>query len=190
MGEHLTLEEAVARRAVLRQQNKTLVFTNGHFDLLHVGHLDYLEKAQALGDALFLGLNGDASTTRLKGEGRPLIPALERARLLAALAPVSAVIIFEDDTADALLNALQPDIYISLFVPQLITSTIKDSFSDRVDKISPSENDKLVYLVAYDLSRLAANFVVGKIHPGIDFKGRNFSHSQSACCLSCDALMG
>jgi rfaE bifunctional protein nucleotidyltransferase chain/domain len=89
-----------------------LVFTNGHFDLLHVGHLDYLEKARALGDALFVGLNGDGGTMRLKGAGRPIIPALERARLLAALRVVDAVIIFDDDTADNLLRALQPEIYV------------------------------------------------------------------------------
>ncbi len=79
---------------------------------MHIGHLDYLEKARALGDALFVGLNGDESTRRLKGEGRPIVPAVERARLLAALIPVSVVVIFEDDTADGLLKALKPDIYV------------------------------------------------------------------------------
>jgi len=112
VGELLTLPEAMMRRATLRAQNETLVFTNGHFDLLHIGHLDYLEKARALGGALYIGINGDASTTRLKGVGRPLVPALERARLLAALIVVSAVIIFENDTADDLISALQPDIYV------------------------------------------------------------------------------
>lgn len=112
MGELLSLEEARALRETLRQQGKTLVFTNGHFDLLHAGHLDYLEQARALGDALFVGLNGDASTRRLKGEGRPLVPAGQRARLLAALEPVSAVIIFEADTANELLLALKPEIYV------------------------------------------------------------------------------
>jgi len=111
MGRLLRLEEAQALRETLRREGKTLVFTNGHFDLLHVGHLEYLEKARALGDALFVGLNGDASTRRLKGEGRPLVPAGQRARLLAALEPVSAVIIFETDTADELLLALKPEIY-------------------------------------------------------------------------------
>lgn len=111
MGDHLQLQEALSWREQLRQKGQTLVFTNGHFDLLHVGHLDYLEKARALGDALFVGLNGDASTTRLKGTGRPLVPAVERARLLAALLPVTAVIIFEDDTATALITQLKPDIY-------------------------------------------------------------------------------
>jgi D-glycero-beta-D-manno-heptose 1-phosphate adenylyltransferase len=112
MGEHLTLNEAINRRGKLIQARKKLVFTNGHFDLLHIGHLDYLEKARGLGDALYVGLNGDTSTTRLKGAGRPLIPALERARLLAALIPVDGVIIFEADTADDLIRALQPDIYV------------------------------------------------------------------------------
>lgn len=108
----VTLEQASQYREELRQEGKTVVFTNGHFDLLHVGHLDYLEKARALGDALFLGLNGDESTRRLKGEGRPLVPAVERARLLLALRPVSQVIIFNDDTADQLIRTLTPDIYV------------------------------------------------------------------------------
>ena len=112
MGEVLELPEAQALRESLREAGQTLVFTNGHFELLHIGHLDYLEKASKLGDALFVGVNGDASTTRLKGPGRPLVPAAERARLLAALAPVAAVIVFEEDTADNLLRALRPDIYV------------------------------------------------------------------------------
>jgi rfaE bifunctional protein nucleotidyltransferase chain/domain len=112
MGLTLALPEARHLRLQLREQGKTLVFTNGHFDLLHVGHLDYIEQAWALGDALIVGINGDASTTRLKGAGRPITPAVERARLIAALVPVTACIIFEEDTAIALIDALQPDIYV------------------------------------------------------------------------------
>jgi len=108
----LTLEQALAERAALRRAGQTLVFTNGHFDLLHVGHLDYLEKARALGDALYIGVNGDDATTTLKGSGRPIVPAAERARLLAALRPVTAVIIFEGATASALIDALRPEIYV------------------------------------------------------------------------------
>jgi rfaE bifunctional protein nucleotidyltransferase chain/domain len=108
----ITIEEAAAEREQLREAGKKLVFTNGHFDLLHVGHLDYLEKARALGDALFVGLNGDGGTERLKGTGRPIVPGDERARLIAALRVVTAVIIFEDDTADGLIRVLQPDIYV------------------------------------------------------------------------------
>lgn len=112
MTQTLKLEAARRARARLRERGKTLVFTNGHFDLLHVGHLAYLEQARALGDALFVGVNGDASSARLKGPGRPLAPARERARLLGALAPVDAVIIFEADTAAELIMALQPEIYV------------------------------------------------------------------------------
>lgn len=106
-----SLEEALEFRAQLRAAGRSLVLGNGHFDLLHAGHLDYLERARDLGDALIVGVNGDASSARLKGTGRPLVPALERARLLAALKPVSAVVIFEQDVADGLIRALQPDVY-------------------------------------------------------------------------------
>lgn len=106
------LEQALVARQTLRRQGQPLVFTNGHFDLLHVGHLDYLEQARALGAALYVGLNGDTSTARLKGPGRPLVTAQERARLLAALRVVDSVILFEEDTAAALIQALQPEIYV------------------------------------------------------------------------------
>ena len=109
---NIDLQMAVALRDQLKQAGQTVVFTNGHFDLLHVGHLDYLEKARALGDALLVGVNGDASSERLKGMGRPIVSAVERARLLAALKPVTAVLVFEADTAIAVIEALQPDIYV------------------------------------------------------------------------------
>ncbi len=111
MWRPLGLEEMQALRERLRQAGETLVFTNGHFDLLHLGHVDYLQKARALGDALFVGVNGDQSSRRLKGSGRPILPALERARLLGALRCVDAVIIFDVDTARDLLEALQPEVY-------------------------------------------------------------------------------
>lgn len=112
MGDTLILADLVTLRQKWRDAGQTVVFTNGHFDLLHVGHLDYLEKARALGDVLLVAVNGDASTRRLKGAGRPIVPAVERARLIAALVPVTAAIVFEDDTADVLLTALEPDIYV------------------------------------------------------------------------------
>lgn len=108
----LTLSDALTKRTDLHQRGQTLVFTNGHFDLLHVGHLDYLEKARALGDALFVGVNGDPGTEALKGSGRPIVPAAERARLLGALWCVDAAIIFDGATADALIDALRPEIYV------------------------------------------------------------------------------
>jgi rfaE bifunctional protein nucleotidyltransferase chain/domain len=104
----LTLDQALDQRTAIAP----LVFTNGVFDLLHVGHLDYLEKARALGAQLWVGLNSDESARRLKGAGRPIIPQMERARLLLALRPVDSVIIFSDDTAIRLIQALKPEIYV------------------------------------------------------------------------------
>jgi len=107
----LTLAEAISFSAAVCARNQRLVLTNGIFDLLHTGHVDYLEKAQALGDALIVGVNGDDSARQLKGEGRPFVPALERAQLLAALRCVDATVIFDDLTADNLLLSLRPTIY-------------------------------------------------------------------------------
>ncbi len=95
-----------------RAAGKTIVFTNGCFDLLHLGHVRYLQAARALGDLLIIGLNSDASTRRLKGPGRPLVPEQERAEVLAALACVDFVTIFEEDTAVALVGLLCPDVYV------------------------------------------------------------------------------
>jgi rfaE bifunctional protein nucleotidyltransferase chain/domain len=111
MGMVLTWDEALVERALRRRYGETVVFTNGVFDLLHVGHLDYIEQAQALGDYLIVGVNGDNSAYRLKGFGRPIVPAEERARLLAALEPVDSAVIFKQDTAEQLVEALRPDIY-------------------------------------------------------------------------------
>jgi len=112
MGEIVSLEESLIVRAKLQIEGKTVVFTNGHFDLLHVGHVDYLQRAKELGDVLIVGLNSDASTRALKGEKRPLIPQDERARMLVALACVDYVVIFEETTANSLVEALKPDLYV------------------------------------------------------------------------------
>ena len=107
----MTIDEAAQLAARLRAQGKRIVLANGCFDLLHVGHLRYLRAARALGDVLFVGLNGDAAVARLKGQGRPLMPATERAEILTALRDVDHVVLFEDDTADALVARLRPDVH-------------------------------------------------------------------------------
>ena len=111
MGMVLTWDEALVERASRRRYRQTVVFTNGVFDLLHVGHLDYLEQAKELGDFLIVGVNGDSSAFRLKGSGRPIVPAEDRARLVAALTPVDAAVIFNQLTAEQLVDALRPDVY-------------------------------------------------------------------------------
>jgi rfaE bifunctional protein nucleotidyltransferase chain/domain len=108
----LTWEAAAAAIAHLREQGKTIVFTNGVFDLIHPGHVRYLQRARQLGDALFVGLNGDASVKRNKGAGRPINPEGERAELLAALDCVDGVVLFDDDTPAAIIRALQPDVLV------------------------------------------------------------------------------
>ncbi len=108
MGSVLTLDEAIRWREA---QRGVVVFSNGHFDLLHVGHVRYLQAARALGDALIIGLNSDASCAARK-PGRPLVPQEDRGELLAALGCVDVVIIFDDLTAGRLVGALHPQIYV------------------------------------------------------------------------------
>ena len=98
--------------ATLRAGGGRLVLTNGCFDLLHVGHVRYLQAARELGDFLIVGLNSDASTRALKGPGRPLVPAAERAEVLAALACVDAIVVFDEPTAETLVATLRPEIYV------------------------------------------------------------------------------
>lgn len=98
--------------ALLHQANRRLVVTNGCFDLLHVGHVRYLETARALGDALAVGVNGDASVRSLKGEGRPLNCEQDRAEVLAALAAVDYVVIFPAVRATGFLRQVRPAIYV------------------------------------------------------------------------------
>ena len=101
-----------AWRAALRASGKKLVVTNGCFDILHLGHVRYLESARNLGDALLVGVNGDDSARQLKGKGHPVNPEEDRAAVLAALASVDGVCIFADKTATPFLLAAQPDIYV------------------------------------------------------------------------------
>jgi len=95
-----------------KDSGSEVVFTNGCFDIVHVGHVDYLEKARNLGDYLVLGLNSDDSVSRLKGKERPIVPEDARARLLAALSFVDLVVFFEEDTPKQLIAELMPDILV------------------------------------------------------------------------------
>jgi len=105
------IDEAIRLSRAWRGEGKRIVLANGCFDLLHVGHVRYLRAARALGDVLLVGINSDASVRRLKGPGRPLMPADERAELVGALGTVDAVLVFDDDRADALIAALRPDLH-------------------------------------------------------------------------------
>src|SRR6201996_279097 len=104
-----SLKENVAR---WQQDGKKVVFTNGVFDLLHIGHITYMAKAAALGNKLVIGLNSDASVKRIKGAGRPVNDQNSRAFLLAALLFVDAVVLFEEDTPQQLITSLLPDVLV------------------------------------------------------------------------------
>ena len=108
----MSLPELGKKREQYRCEHKTVVFTNGCFDILHAGHVRYLTAAGGLGDILIVGLNSDASVRKLKGEGRPVNPAADRAEVLAGLRAVDHVVVFDEDTAEELVRRLQPDIYV------------------------------------------------------------------------------
>ncbi|HYK91960.1 MAG TPA: D-glycero-beta-D-manno-heptose 1-phosphate adenylyltransferase [Acidobacteriota bacterium] len=107
-----TLDEILLIRTRLRNAGKKLVFTNGCFDLLHVGHVRYLNQARAMGDALVIAVNSDRSVREIKGEGRPIVPEAERAEVLAALACVDHVFIFDDPTPQRVIDAIVPDVLV------------------------------------------------------------------------------
>ncbi|MFH1454335.1 MAG: D-glycero-beta-D-manno-heptose 1-phosphate adenylyltransferase [Armatimonadota bacterium] len=96
----------------LKKQGGKIVFTNGCFDILHVGHISYLEKAKSYGDTLIIGLNSDLSVKKLKGKDRPLFSQKERAKALSGLVSVDYVIIFNEDTPEKLIGELKPDIHV------------------------------------------------------------------------------
>jgi rfaE bifunctional protein nucleotidyltransferase chain/domain len=112
MGAFYTRPELVRARAGWRRAGKTVVFTNGCYDIIHPGHIRLLEQARSLGDVLILALNTDASVARLKGPARPLIPEAERAQMALALESVDAVTFFDEDTPRELIAEVLPDVLI------------------------------------------------------------------------------
>jgi D-beta-D-heptose 7-phosphate kinase/D-beta-D-heptose 1-phosphate adenosyltransferase len=106
------MEEAILRFGREKRNGRRVVFTNGCFDLLHPGHVRSLEAARALGDILIVGINSDRSTRELKGEGRPILPELERAEVLAGLECVDGVVIFDEMTPQQIISNLVPDVLV------------------------------------------------------------------------------
>lgn len=108
----LSFTEAVSKVAEWKSNGEKTVFSNGCFDIIHAGHVDYLEKAKQKGDYLIVGLNTDQSVSRIKGNGRPIVDEVSRSRVLAALEFVDAVVLFDEDTPYDLIKALMPDILV------------------------------------------------------------------------------
>lgn len=107
-----TRKEILELRKKFKEENKKVVFTNGCFDLIHSGHVDYLVKAKALGDVLILALNTDSSVRRIKGTNRPILNQEERAFIVSNLKPVDYVTFFDEDTPGEIINELIPDILV------------------------------------------------------------------------------
>jgi rfaE bifunctional protein nucleotidyltransferase chain/domain len=112
VGPFYSRAELVEQRVLWKRQGKTVVFTNGCYDLLHPGHVRLLEQARSLGDVLILALNSDASVRRMKGPSRPLIAETERAAMALALAAVDAVTLFDEDTPRELIAEVLPDVLV------------------------------------------------------------------------------
>lgn len=112
MGRPVSLTAMRRIRNGLRRRRKTVVFTNGTFDILHRGHVEYLAKARSMGDVLVVGLNSDASIRRIKGPGRPINPVEDRAVVLAGLSSVDFVVVFGENTPARLIEALVPDVLV------------------------------------------------------------------------------
>lgn len=112
MSSSTSLSEIKAIRSKFKASNKKVVFTNGIFDLIHSGHVDYLSKAKKLGDVLIVGLNSDDSVKRIKGDKRPILKQEERAFILSNLKPVDYVVLFDEDTPEKLISEIIPDILV------------------------------------------------------------------------------
>ena len=125
-----------------RAAGDTIVFTNGVYDLLHRGHVEYLEEARALGDRLVVGVNSDASVRRLKGSERPILPQRDRAAIIAALACVDMAIVFDDDTPLTLIEAVQPDVLVKgadWGADKIVGREVVEARGGRVERIALRE---------------------------------------------------
>ena len=112
MNEPVSLDELKKIRQKLKTENKKVVFTNGVFDLIHSGHVDYLVKAKQMGNVLIVGMNTDASVKRIKGDKRPILKEDERAFIISNLKPVDYVVLFDEDTPEKLINEIVPDVLV------------------------------------------------------------------------------
>ncbi|GIK61787.1 MAG: D-glycero-beta-D-manno-heptose 1-phosphate adenylyltransferase [Ignavibacteriota bacterium] len=112
MSSATSLTEIKKIRSKLKTEGQKIVFTNGVFDLVHAGHVDYLSKAKKLGDVLIVGLNSDDSVKRIKGDRRPILKQEERAFIISNLKPVDYVVLFDDDTPEKLISEIIPDILV------------------------------------------------------------------------------
>jgi D-beta-D-heptose 7-phosphate kinase/D-beta-D-heptose 1-phosphate adenosyltransferase len=148
-----TLSEIKSLRKSFKEQNKKVVFTNGVFDLIHAGHVDYLTKAKALGDILIIGLNTDESVKRIKGEKRPILTEDERAFIISSLKPVDYVVLFDEDTPQKLIDEIIPDILVKgadWAIDKIVgRETVENNGGEvkTVEFVNPQSTSKIIELI-------------------------------------------
>lgn len=156
MGKIVKLEELIQIREKAREQNKKVVFTNGCFDLLHRGHIEYLKKAKRLGDILIVGLNSDCSVRKIKGKGRPIQKQADRAAILASLYFVDYVFIFNELTPFKLISKLIPDILVKggdWKVKDIVGKDIVESYGGKVLSIKMFKGESTRNIIQTILKR-------------------------------------
>ena len=150
------IDELVEIRKSLKQQNKKVVFTNGVFDILHAGHVDYLTKTKEKGDILIVAVNSDASVSRIKGPARPVVPQHERAFIISSLKPVDFVTIFEEDTPYETIKKIIPDVLIKgadWAVDKIVGKDIVEANGGTVETIEFINNQSTTNIIKTVLER-------------------------------------
>ena len=150
------ISELIAIRTELKKQNKKVVFTNGCFDILHAGHVDYLSKAKEKGDVLVVAINSDASTKSIKGDKRPIVPQDERAIIISSLKPVDYVILFDEDTPYEVIKKLVPDVLVKgadWTIDKIVGKDIVESNGGKVIAIDFVNNTSTTNIIKTVLER-------------------------------------
>ncbi|MCL4550910.1 MAG: D-glycero-beta-D-manno-heptose 1-phosphate adenylyltransferase [Bacteroidetes bacterium] len=152
-----SLDELVSIRKELKKQNKKVVFTNGCFDILHAGHVDYITKAKEKGDVLIVAVNSDSSTKRLKGEARPIVPQNERAFIISSLKPVDYVLIFEEDTPYEVIKKIIPDVLVKgadWSIDEIVGRDVVEANGGKVETIKFVNDQSTTNIIKTVLDRL------------------------------------
>lgn len=149
-------QEIISLRRNFKKENKKVVFTNGVFDILHSGHIDYLTKSKSLGDILIVGINSDSSVHRIKGEKRPIISERERAFIISSLKPVDYVTLFDEDTPQILIEDIIPDILVKgadWALDKIVGKDIVEKNGGRVQTIEFINNQSTSQIIKLILDR-------------------------------------
>lgn len=159
MGQTVTLTRLLSIRSKVKERGRSVVFTNGCFDLIHKGHLDYLKKSKSFGDVLIVAVNSDSSVRKVKGKGRPILPQKDRAEIIAALEPVDYVFIFNEDTPLRVINVLKPDILVKgadYRLSEIVGAREMKSWGGQVKRVKLTEGRgtrEIIQTILRDFSR-------------------------------------